>query len=74
MDKKEKRKHAAGMQNIPLVYGDSMLGSENWLRRRPSLEDGWRSEHEARESPSAVVENMVFAESMDEVEHSLFTI
>ena len=35
------------MQNIPLVYGDSMLGSENWVRYRPMLQDGWRAEQEA---------------------------
>ena len=36
------------MQNMPLVYGDSMLGSENWVRYRPMLQDGWRAEQETR--------------------------
>ena len=40
VDKNGKRKRV-GMQNIPLVYGNSMLGSENWARHRPMLEDGW---------------------------------
>ena len=40
MDKNEKRKQAAGMQNIPLVYGDSMLGSANWVKCRPDLQGG----------------------------------
>jgi len=47
VDKTGKRKQAAGMQNIPLVYGESMLGSENWVRYRPALQDGWRAEQEA---------------------------
>ena len=75
VDKKEKRKRAAGMQNIPLVYGDSMLGSENWVKYRPALEDGWRAEQEAyartienRQPPIDVVEDVGFSESMDEVE------
>ena len=41
VDKKGERKRVAGMQNLPLVYGDSMLGSENWARYRPALEDIW---------------------------------
>ena len=75
VDKKEKRKWAAGMQNIPLVYGDSMLGSENWVKYRPALEDGWRAEQEAhawaienRQPTIDVVEDVGFSESMDEVE------
>jgi hypothetical protein len=41
VDKSKKSKWAAGMQNIPLDYGDSMLGSENWVRYRPVLPTGW---------------------------------
>lgn len=61
VDKKGTRKRAAGMQNIPLVYGDSMLGSESWARHRPALRDGWRAEQEAY---GGAVEHV----SMDEVE------
>ena len=75
VDKKEKRKWVAGMQNIPLVYGDSMLGSENWVKYRPALEDGWRAEQKAhgravedRQPSTGVAEDVGFAESMDEVE------
>jgi hypothetical protein len=32
-----------GMQNIPLVYGDSMLGSEKWKLYRPGLHKGWQA-------------------------------
>ena len=75
VDKKEKSKRAAGMQNIPLVYGDSMLGSENWVKYRPALRDGWRAEQEAharvienRQLSIDVVEDVEFYENMDEVE------
>lgn len=81
VEKKGKRKRAVGMQNIPLVYGDSMLESGNWVRRRRSLEEGWRAEQEAhskaieaQEPPTGIVDNVAFTESMDEVEHSLSTI
>jgi hypothetical protein len=80
VDKKENRKRAAGMQNIPLVYGDSMLGSENWLRHPPSLEKGWHNEHdyhgatEAQEPPSSIEGTVGFVENMDKVEHSLSMI
>ena len=73
VDKKEKWKRAAGMQNIPLVYGDSMLGSENWVRQRPALVEGWRAEQEAygkiiepQEPPTHVAGDMAFAENMDD--------
>jgi hypothetical protein len=33
-----------GMQNIPLVYGDYMLGSENWKESRPRLHERWQAE------------------------------
>jgi len=39
VDKKDKMQAIVGMQNIPLVYGESMLGSEKWVQRRPSLEN-----------------------------------
>ena len=44
VDKNERRKKAAGMQNIPLVYGESMLGSEKWAECRQALRDGWLAE------------------------------
>jgi hypothetical protein len=47
VDKKEKWKRAEGMQNIPLVYGDSMLGSANWEKYRPDLQRDWQTEMEA---------------------------
>jgi hypothetical protein len=75
VDKKEKMKQVAGMQNIPLVYGDSMLGSENWERCRPELEHSWRAEQEERggavqglQSQIDIEEDVDFADSMDEVE------
>ena len=81
VDKKEKWKRAAGMQNIPLVYGDSMLGSENWALHRPVLEDGWRAEQEGygrviefQEPPTSFAEDVAFADRMDEVELSLSTV
>jgi len=39
----------AGMQNIPLVYGDSMLGSEKWVKYRSDSEreDRQQAEQEA---------------------------
>jgi hypothetical protein len=43
VDKKGGRK-LVGMQNIPLVYGDSTLGSANWDKYRPELQDGWLAE------------------------------
>ena len=43
VDKKGGRK-LVGMQNIPLVYGDSTLGSANWDNYRPELQDGWLAE------------------------------
>jgi hypothetical protein len=75
MDKRGTRKGVAAMQNIPLVYGDSMLGSDNWMRLRPVLQDGWRAEQEAnsgviqgQQSPTDVGEDLRIMESMDEVE------
>ena len=69
VDKNGGRKRAAGMQNIPLVYGDSMLGSENWVKYRPVLQNGWRAEQEAYgavQPPTDVAEDG----RMDEVEMS----
>src|ERR1700737_2156994 len=40
-------RHLVAMQNIPLVYGDSMLGSEKWKECRPRLQEGWQAELEA---------------------------
>lgn len=37
VDEEEKEKWAVVMQNISLVYGDFMLGSENWVRYRSAL-------------------------------------
>jgi hypothetical protein len=63
-DEKEKEKWAVVMQNIPLVYSDSMLGSENWVRYRSALADRWRAEQgahggavEHRQTPSVVAED-----------------
>jgi hypothetical protein len=36
-------KCTAAMQNIPLVYGDSMLGSEKWVKYRSEVEDRRRA-------------------------------
>ena len=44
--KNAKWKCAAAMQNIPLVYGDSMLGSEMWDTLRPLLQVGWQAEQQ----------------------------
>jgi hypothetical protein len=74
---KRGRKWAAGMQNIPLVYGDSMLGSDNWVRYRPALHASWLAEQAARDGvvqgqqpPTGVGEDVGFVEGMDEVEVS----
>jgi hypothetical protein len=45
VDKVEGRK-LVGMQNIPLVYGDSMLGSKTWNECRPGLQEGWHAEQQ----------------------------
>jgi hypothetical protein len=72
VDKKGRRKQAAGMQNIPLVYGDSMLGSENWVRYRPVLQDGWQAEQEAHSRAVQGRQPLTgIGEGMDEVESSL---
>jgi hypothetical protein len=39
VDEQTNRKQVA-MQNIPLVYGNSMLDSENWIKCRPELRKG----------------------------------
>ena len=41
VDKKED-KWIAAMQNMPLVYGESMLGSEEWMEYRSQVEDSVR--------------------------------
>jgi hypothetical protein len=43
VDKKQD-KWTAAMQNIPLVYGDSMLGSDKWKECRPALQAGRQAE------------------------------
>ena len=58
VDKKQE-KCIAGMQNIPLVYGDSMLGSKEWVK--------YRSELEGRRREEALGRSL---EAMDEVELS----
>jgi hypothetical protein len=72
VDKRDKSQAVVGMQNIPLVYGESMLWSQKWVQRRPSLENGWNVEHRAhsmaQESPTTGTE--AIGESMDEVEHT----
>jgi hypothetical protein len=40
-------KCTAAKQNIPLVYGESELGSKNWVKYRAKLEDRTRAEKEA---------------------------
>jgi hypothetical protein len=62
VDKNVKRKLEAGMQNIPLVCGDSMLWSEQWVNRGPALRERWRAEQEAR--------GWSFESGMDELEVS----
>lgn len=51
VDQKDRKMAAIAMQNMPLVYGESMLWSDKWIRRRPSLEDGWHAEHESSNRP-----------------------
>jgi hypothetical protein len=50
------------MQNIPLVYGDSMLWSEKWMECTPRLQEGWKAEqqkaHGIGGSPTVVVEDV----------------
>ena len=44
MDKEHSQARVA-MQNIPLVYGESMLGSEMWADCREYLENAWYAKH-----------------------------
>ena len=46
MDMKSRMKCTVGKQNIPLVYGNSMLWSENWVKFRSDREDSRRAEQE----------------------------
>jgi hypothetical protein len=50
VDTTEKGLLIAGMQNIPLVYGDTMLGSAKWEERRPEMERVWVVERSGDES------------------------
>jgi hypothetical protein len=58
------------MQNIPLVYGDSMLGSEKWDRRRPALREGLQVEPEKAHGAGSwqpltdVVEDVIMDEAV----------
>jgi hypothetical protein len=51
---------------------ESMFWSESWMRRRPSLKDGWNVEHlkdiGAQESPTSSTE--VFGDSVDDAKHT----
>ena len=62
VDKKQD-KWTAAMQNVPLVYGDSMLGSEKWKECRPALQEGWHVEqqkvHGVGGLPAGVVEDVI---------------
>jgi hypothetical protein len=55
VDKNEEKRIIA-MQSMPLVYGESMLGSEEWMKYRSEEEDRRREDHGEAD------------ESMDEVE------
>ena len=74
VDKNPKWKRAAGMQNLPLVYGDSMLGSLNWTEYRSALEAQQGAAVQSGQPPIGVGQNAIFVESMDEVESSPFMI
>ena len=67
VDKNVKWKRTAGMQNLPLVYGDSVLGSANWTRYRSALQG---APVESGQPATGVGQDMSFDESMDEVESS----
>jgi hypothetical protein len=72
VDPEDKSLLVAGMQNIPLVYGDSMMGSENWDNMRPSLESAWRAAQadsaiQTQQASRAVSESGELAEIMEEV-------
>jgi hypothetical protein len=60
VDQKDDNRIVA-MQNIPVVYGESMLGSEEWMKYRSERENRRRAEPEAHGGAD---------ESMDEVELS----
>ena len=51
------------MQNIPLVYGNSMLGSEKWKECCPGLREGWQAEQQKAHGvggwPTGVVEDVI---------------
>lgn len=49
-------KCTAGMQNIPLVYGECELGSKNWVKYRSKLEDRTRAESAAEQEADAVMD------------------
>jgi hypothetical protein len=60
VDQKDDNRIVA-MQNIPVVYGESMLGSEEWMKYRSERENRRRAEPEAHGGAD---------ESMDEDELS----
>jgi len=55
VDKNGKWKRIAAMQNIPLVYGETMLGSANWDTNRPALQARWQAE---QQPPTDVADDM----------------
>ena len=46
VDQRDRSAAVVAMQNLPLVYGESMLSSHKWITCRPSLESGWHAENE----------------------------
>jgi hypothetical protein len=42
---KSEEKLITAMQSMPLVYGESMLGSEEWMKCRSEEEDRRREAH-----------------------------
>ena len=66
VDKNAKWRRTAGMQNLPLVYGESMLGSINWTRCRSEIQGRPGAVVESTQSPIGVKRG--FVESMEEVE------
>jgi hypothetical protein len=65
---KEGGRKLVGMQNIPLVYGDSMLGSEKWKECRPRLQEGWQAEQQKAHGVGGSSTGVVGDVIMDDVE------
>jgi hypothetical protein len=74
VDTKDSRKCTVGKQNIPLVYGDYMLGSEKWViyrENRDRRRTGQEAHDEAGDSMDGVLDGPVVKEVKSKAERRL---